>query len=59
MIVESRPLHKKKKRLLLRQQSLQTQSPLDSASEHGCGQNKQTNEVSIDEPVYAEKRRRL
>ena len=58
MIVESRPLHKKKKRLLLRQQSLQTQSPLDSSSD-GSGQNKQTNEVSIDEPVYAEKRRRL
>ena len=50
MIVETRPLHKKKKRLLLRQQTLITQSnALDPSSDaaggsHG-GQNKQMNEV--------------
>ena len=46
MIVETRPLHKKKKRLLLRQQSLLTQSTLDGPSD-ASGQNKQLNEVRI------------
>ena len=45
MIVETRPLHKKKKRLLLRQQSLLTQSTLDGSSD-ASGQNKQANEVN-------------
>ena len=45
MIVETRPLHKKKKRLLLRQQSLLTQSTLDGSSDPS-GQNKQMNEVN-------------
>ena len=55
MIVETRPLHKKKKRLLLRQQSLQTQSNLDGSSD-ASDQNKQINEVSISEPTHAEKK---
>ena len=46
MIVETRPLHKKKKRLLLRQQSLLTQSTLDGPTD-ASGQNKQVNEVRI------------
>ena len=45
MIVETRPLHKKKKRLLLRQQSLLTQSTLDGSSD-ASGLNKQANEVN-------------
>ena len=43
MIVETKPLHKKKKRLLLRQQSLLTQASLDRSS-NISGQNKQSNE---------------
>ncbi len=45
MIVETRPLHKKKKRLLLRQQSLLTQSTLEGSPDASGGQNKQLNEV--------------
>ena len=45
MIVETRPLHKKKKRLLLRQQSLLTQSTLDGSLD-ASGLNKQANEVN-------------